>query len=211
MPQRAHLFRPRSAAPGLRHFQLRAQSWRISFHGRLGERGFPRDAFTLIDRDARIYKSAGNLSAASLPPLRAFGMMPFDSQAVSSRAKPCRAAGQRRRAHAGLGGIGAAKRSRRRLLPHSPCVGIGWAVLAASRRDANGQYRRPHEAGAEARSFDRAEPGIRAAARHRYRAGHGEVQWRRGPGALAGAASLAAERAAFGAGVLHRSKCRGFA
>ena len=40
----------------------------------------PRDAFTLIDRDARIYKSSGNLPAASLPPLRAFGMMPFDAR-----------------------------------------------------------------------------------------------------------------------------------
>ena len=39
----------------------------------------PRNAFNLIDRDARIYQSAGNLPAASLPPTRAFGIMPLDA------------------------------------------------------------------------------------------------------------------------------------
>ena len=51
----------------------------------------PRDAFTLIDRDARIYQLAGNLPAASLPPLRAFGTMPIDARqipAAQSHAAP---------------------------------------------------------------------------------------------------------------------------
>ncbi|MGO8954429.1 MAG: chemotaxis protein CheB, partial [Rhodomicrobium sp.] len=51
----------------------------------------PRNAFIAIDRDARIYQSAGHVPAATLPPLRAFGMTRFDAwqiPAAQTRAAP---------------------------------------------------------------------------------------------------------------------------
>jgi len=42
----------------------------------------PRNAFLSVDRDARIYQSAGHVPAASLPPLRAFGMTRLDASPV---------------------------------------------------------------------------------------------------------------------------------
>ena len=43
----------------------------------------PQNAFKLIDRDSRIYQSAGNLPAAAWPPLRAFGTSPLDARQIS--------------------------------------------------------------------------------------------------------------------------------
>jgi two-component system CheB/CheR fusion protein len=51
----------------------------------------PGGAFALIDSDARIYRSAGKLLAGGLPPLRAFGSIPFDARQIpmaQSRAAP---------------------------------------------------------------------------------------------------------------------------
>jgi len=42
----------------------------------------PRNAFLPVDRDARIYQSAGHVPAASLSPLRAFGMTRLDASFV---------------------------------------------------------------------------------------------------------------------------------
>ncbi len=179
MPQRAHLFRSRSAAAGLRHFQLRALSRRISFHGRLRERGFTAGCVPPVDRDARIYQSTGNLPAAACP-----------AAGIWNDAARCAGSLQSRKAMQRRWAAPPHKLALEELAPPSVLVDSSYRILHCRNRlggicsfpaGRQRQCQRPHKAGAEARPFVGAEPGIRTAACLRYRAGHGEVQWQPRP------------------------------
>ena len=100
------------------------------------------DAFGIVDKDARIYQSAGRLPENALPPLRGFGTARLDalhSPAASARAATANDGAAHKQALEEFAPPSILVDGAYRILHLSE---VGRAVFAGSRRAANIQYQR---------------------------------------------------------------------